>query len=419
MSVFQKKYLLIAAFLIVQGLVGITGGLALTSTPRENIILPGVFISGVKVGGYSREQAIRLLEMKIAERPNTGYITLHYGDKKWLLPYTLLSAKINIPASVDRALAVGRERPSFFSSLAMFQVRYRKPDLALVYTLDETELKRALSRIAAEIDIPPRNAGIIIDGTRLSVTREVPGKTLNLAASIEKIKKSLGAIQSLPVDLEVSQTAPQITVSDLKGIREQLGIGIVSYPGYEEEVAENVVLAVRQLNGKLIRPGETFSFNRMIRPVVLQQGLQEAPVITRGHLAGCATEEICRIATAMYQALLYSGFEISERHAHAALPPYVAPGQDAVVADGLYDLKFENTGMSPIYIDASVKNNRIVIKLFGRRKTGETIQLDTEEAKPARRSSAAVHINVYRVYYTNGVKVRTELVSGDDYTKVP
>ncbi len=417
MSVMNRKYLLIAVLLISQGLVGIIGGLVFASTPRENIIFPGVFIRGTDVGGLSREQAVQLLEKETGEKSRKGNITLQYGKKSWALTWDELGVRLNIPATVDRALQIGRQDGAEIKSLAMFRVRYGKPDLTFEYDINEEKLKSVMNRIASEINIPEKNAGIDLDGESLEISPEKSGKVMWVAPNIQKIKDALGRWDDTPIVLDVSDTRPRITTSDLKGIKESIGFGVTAYSRSDRARAEIITNTVEALDGRILHPGETFSFNQALGPGINERSYH-APVLIQGRVTVDSSGGASQVASALYQAVLYSGLKVKERHAHLAPPEYIKLGQDAVVVYGQQDLKFENNTGCPVYIHASVKGGRVLINLLGVREDGQTLQLitrETETKQPELTGARGSHVEVFRVYYNNGVKRDKELVSEDDY----
>lgn len=416
MPVFHRKYLLIAAFLISQGLVSIVGGMLFISSPRENVIFPGVFISGVEVGGLDKEKAVKLLEQKVAGRFKDGGIILRYGDRQWMLSYRNLGVSYNIPGTVNRALSLGRYGSSFTGSLMMFQMRYRKPDLPLEYTINESVLKKQVAGVASEIDILAQNAFITGDAGHLKFVPETIGKSFYTEGNIGRIKSALGKMQVSPVMLEVSENQPGIKLSDLKGIKESIGLGITPYRVSDKGRTANIISAVKSLDGTVIEPKAQFSFNRVIGTSVRETGYSTGPLMIDGRLSVTSSGGVSQVASTLYQALLYAGIKVEERHAHTAPPGYVASGQDAAVAYGKLDLKFKNTTGYPIYVKASVKNNRVVIELLGVKKRGQTIQIITREtilSKPGR--PPGVHASVYRQFYVDGTAAKREVVSEDDY----
>ncbi|MHB9094406.1 MAG: VanW family protein [Eubacteriales bacterium] len=415
MSGFPKKYLLVLAVLAAQVFVSIIGGLVFASTPRENVIFPGVFISGIDVGGLTRDQAMKTMEQNVADKLKTVNIMLKYGKRQWPLSFREIGVVYDIPATVENALKIGRRHKYFDDSLMIFRIRNQKPDLPLQFSLDESKLKDVMAGVSSEINARERDAGFSISEGHLIVQPEARGREFRLQENIKKIKENLASIQNLPVMAEVSETAPRINVSDLSGIKDSIGLGVTVFPRSNKEISQNVLLVVQKLNGTLIKPGESFSFNQNIGQAVNESGYRQ-PVLIDGRLTEESSGGASRVASALYQAVLYSGLRVRERHAHFTSPGYVTQGQDAAVAYGNLDLRFENTTKGSIYIHTYTKGTRVMVNLLGSKTDGQTIQVDTQEtAANGQKGPSGTLVKVYRVFYNGGVKVGRELISEDNY----
>lgn len=64
----------------------------------------------------------------------------------------------------------------------------------------------------------------------------------------------------------------------------------------DDERAENLRLAAEAINGYVIEPGATFSFNEVVGDTTAERGYKEAPVLysvcTRPCFAGCETDAV-------------------------------------------------------------------------------------------------------------------------------
>lgn len=416
MPIFHKKYLLIFAFLATQGIVSIIGGLVLASVPGENVIFPGVFIDGQEVGNLTRNQAIELVQRKLAN-PETKKVILRHDDKEWIVSYSQLGFKPDIPATVDKALRVGRGRTAFLAeSLQLMKLKRRNIVLSLEFTLDESRLEAVLDRIASEIAVTPVNAGIAVSGGKLEIFPEIIGKSMNTAVNGQIIKEALSRLQAEPVELEVLTREPEIKAVHLRGINEKLGVGITSFSSRDQERASHIITALDALNGIIIHPGEVFSFNRVVGPGIREKDYREEPVMIGGRAKPDTGEGAGHVSAALYQAVLYAGLEVIERHAYAVSPGYVQPGQEAVVFFDRLDLKFKNTSGYPIYVTAHTKYNRAIVSLLGLKRNAQTVQviIEKENIVPAQRLPE-FKIKVFRTFYLNGEQERRELISEDDY----
>lgn len=417
MLVINRKYWLVAMLVVIQTLAGIIGGLVFASTPRENIIFPGVFIRGIEVGGLSEEQARRVLKQRLAPELKKETIVFRYNNKKWEFTYDQLGISFNIPATIKKALMTGRGEGRL-DSLAMFRARYRKPELSLEYEVNKAKLDQAMSEMAAEIEEPVKDADITVSGGKVLVMPEVNGKKFDFEANAEKLYERLSEVRPGPVSLVVSEIKPRVTALDLKGIKEQLGVGVTTFPGSDKDKGKVISAAVKNIHGKMIRPGEVFSFNGALGESVQEEEYLRASLVGTNRLSKGSSGGVTRVATTLYQAVLYSGLRVVERHAHLVPPGYAKLGQDAAVAKGLLDLKFENDTDNPIYLSAVVKGSRIVINLLGVKKNGLTVQITTRETltkQPELTGPRGSHARVYRIYYNNGIEVNREIISDDDY----
>ncbi len=417
MTGFQKKYLLVAAFLISQGLVSIIGGLAFASVPGENIIFPGVFISGMEVGGLTADESAALLG-KNRDKLQTNNIVLQYNGKKWLYSFNKLGITFDIRATVDKALQEGKSGRNLQKALEMFRIRYSKPNFPLEYNLDEAKFKNALKEIAGEINVQPVNAAVVSEHGKIRIVPEVDGKSLNIAASMEQVIEAIRKPGNDPVELQVSEVMPQSKASDLKGINGLIGTGITTFSSSDKERADNIYLAVKMLNGSIIPPEQVFSFNTVVGPRIKEQGYRSAPVLVNGRLAEGTGGGVCQVATTLYEAVLYSGVAIKERHPHSSPPAYISHGMDAAVVYGEMDLKFLNNTGNPVYISAVIADGRVNVKLLGAGKPGESVQVAVEnDTESENHRSERSYVRVYRIFYNNGTEDRRELVSEDYYLK--
>lgn len=131
--------------------------------------------------------------------------------------------------------------------------------------------------------------------------------------------------------------------------------------------AINVTLAASRINGIVIQPGESFSFNQTILPRTVENGYVEAQVIVgKGYAQGIGGG-ICQVSSTLYAAMLSANLPATERHPHSLLVSYIPAGMDATISGNVKDLKFTNIFTEPIQIHASADNGVLAVtikKLF-------------------------------------------------------
>jgi vancomycin resistance protein YoaR len=146
---------------------------------------------------------------------------------------------------------------------------------------------------------------------------------------------------------------------------------------------ENIRIAVSKINGLMLAPGEEFSFNKIVGPRTEAGGYKIAHVYSGGKVIDDGGGGICQVSTTLYNSVLYSNLDVTERNDHQFTVSYVPFGQDAAVSYGGPDFKFRNSTSWPIRIDGRVtKENRIYFTLMGTDENlGRKIEIVHETVK--------------------------------------
>ena len=116
----------------------------------------------------------------------------------------------------------------------------------------------------------------------------------------------------------------------------------------------NLKLACKAINGTIVYPGETFSFNKTVGKRTEAKGYKAAYVFTgpNSHTLGVGGG-VCQVASTMFNAALLANFKIVERHQHSQRVTYCPLGRDAAIYWGSEDFKFKNNTNYPIKIKMS------------------------------------------------------------------
>ena len=128
----------------------------------------------------------------------------------------------------------------------------------------------------------------------------------------------------------------------------------------------NIRLAANKINGFVIKPGETFSFNEVVGKRDYEHGYRKARILIKGKPSEDIGGGICQLSSTIYNTATRANLKILERHTHSGDVCYVPRGQDAAVSYGYLDLKFKNTKPYSIKLKVIVQNGRIyasVIKI--------------------------------------------------------
>lgn len=128
--------------------------------------------------------------------------------------------------------------------------------------------------------------------------------------------------------------------------------------------ASNIALATSRINGVVIQPGESFSFNQTILPRTAANGYVEANVIVNKQYVLGTGGGICQVSSTLYAAMLDAGLPATERHPHSLNVGYIPEGMDATISGNALDLQFTNIFDAPIQIQAAANQGTLTISLY-------------------------------------------------------
>ena len=177
----------------------------------------------------------------------------------------------------------------------------------------------------------------------------------------------------------------------------------------------NLRLAANKINGTVLMPGETFSYNQVVGERSIAAGYKEAPIYVSGRVEDGLGGGICQITTTLYNAVVYANLEIVERTNHQFVPSYVGAGRDATVVYGALDFKFKNNRNYPIKIMCSVSGGVANFKIFGL-STEDDYDVEIS-SRITRQTANSTNSETYKILKKNGAVVDRVLLSRDTYKR--
>ena len=143
----------------------------------------------------------------------------------------------------------------------------------------------------------------------------------------------------------------------------------------------NVRLAAQRLDGAVIEPGGTLSYNKVVGPRDHAAGFLDAPVINRGKVAYEPGGGVCQPSSTLHAAALLGGLDIQKRKAHTWTSVYIQPGLDATVVYGARDLVLRNPYPFTVRVETEIGLSHLTMKLVGDDVPSGWNELRTSEEK--------------------------------------
>jgi vancomycin resistance protein YoaR len=179
------------------------------------------------------------------------------------------------------------------------------------------------------------------------------------------------------VELPLLQAPKRIPDQALDRITEVVSSFTTKFNRGQVNRSSNIALAASIINGTVLMPGQTFSYNKTVGQRLVSRGFKLAGVYRNGRHDQGIGGGICQVSTTLYNAALIANLPIVQRNNHSMPVPYVPLGRDATVDYGSLDMQFKNSYPNPIAISAHVNGGAINFTILGVKQPGLQISLET------------------------------------------
>ena len=239
---------------------------------------------------------------------------------------------------------------------------------------------------------------------------------MDFAISLEEASKMLEeGKEEYTIPLKILYPKVTTNMIGTEAFPDLLSSFSTKYNARDTDRTTNLKLAANKINGTVLMPGETFSYNQVVGARTIAAGYKEAPIYVQGQVVDGLGGGICQITSTLYNAVLFANLEIVERSNHQFVPSYVSASRDATVVYGSIDFKFKNNRNYPIKLICSVANGIANFQIFGL-KTENDYEV-TISSYETGRTSNAIYSEAYKILKKNGKVVVRQLLSRDVYKR--
>lgn len=286
---------------------------------------------------------------------------------------TVVSAPVTV-AYEDEPL--GELTPSQLAKL----VRFQPNEGAYELLLDRERLARRLEPLVAPKTIEPLDATFEVVGERVRVVPSKGGTKLAATQAQQAVLDAALSDLDRMAWLAFAKLEADLTTREAKalGISEEISTYTTDMGESSPNRILNVHLLGQYLDGTILLPGETFSFNRVIGPRTPERGFLEGQMIFAGVLIPSIGGGVCQTGTTIFNAAFEAGLPIKERHNHSFYISHYPLGRDATVSWGGPDLVFTNDLDNAILIKASWTDDTFTVTLYGTEQ-GRRVVSETSE----------------------------------------
>ncbi|GFZ34438.1 exported protein [Clostridium zeae] len=405
----------------------------------DSKVYSGVRIEGIDLSGKSKAEAVQLLNDELRKFTDDKKIIVKVQDKKFQLDYKTINPQYDIEAAVNEAIKYGKDKRLLAKKKLIKS--YTVTNINMNFKYDSEELNKFEKNIASKIDRKPKDASINIINKAIKINEDQAGVVLNKELLDKNLKEALTGSwnKDIVVDGEIQVANAKINKEQLSKIDGVLSSFSTDYSTSTEARANNIAIAAKACNGKIVMPGDTFSYNATLGERTYEKGYREAPIYKNNEVVDDVGGGICQVSTTLYRAAMRANLKAVERHNHSFKATYSPLGLDATVTWGYLDYKFKNTYDFPIYIEAVISGRTVSFNIYGNKAGLGGKRYDLVSDAPTVTTAKVTEVNdpslpegqvvmdekpidgykvrSYLVTYENGKEVAREAVAYDTYVK--
>ncbi|GAB3149823.1 VanW family protein [Micromonospora sonneratiae] len=233
--------------------------------------------------------------------------------------------------------------------------------------VDEKKLREAIDRQLDTVETDPRDATYQVEGGKLRPVAGAGGRQVDTEALSRDLLAVLPSSNKREINGTIKSVEPKITTEELPalGIKEKVSSFTTHFTGgMSSPRSQNIRQIAKEVDGALVKPGETFSLNGHTGPRDYAQGYRDAPVILDGKLVPGVGGGTSQFTTTLFNATYYAGLEDVEHKPHSFWFSRYPPVIESTIFYPHLDFKFRNNTPHGLVIDTSVTNSSVTVSIW-------------------------------------------------------
>ena len=222
------------------------------------------------------------------------------------------------------------------------------------------------AKLDRDLGKPARDATFAVNGSNVTVIPAKPGVEVDVARTAASVLAAAERKVNRHATISETKVQPRRTTAQARamGITGIVGSYETFFGGIPNRI-HNVELVAHLIDGAMVAPGATFSFNGTTGARTAAKGFVEAPVIINGELQTALGGGVCQVSTTTFNAAFEAGLPITERTNHALYISHYPLGRDATVDYPDTDLKFVNDTPHWLLVRTFVTSSSLVVNIYG------------------------------------------------------
>lgn len=338
----------------VEGSVEFVDGEPVSSDPQNGRRLNVAAAAGVLVRDWALDEPLDLPMVALA--PSTTDADVATAMDGVAIP--AVSGPVRVDGDNDTRALLSED-------VIAAALTFDTEDGRLSPVIDIDLLADALRPQLAASETPRRDADIDFAVTPPVKVAEQTGRRVDYDATLADLVSVLSSTENREITAVYVDEEPALTVDELDELGPVEVIGEFQTSGFASSSGRNIRRAAQQIDGIVVRPGETFSLNGATNPRNAAAGYVEAGIIEDGRPATGIGGGVSQMATTLFNAAYFAGMEDIEHHEHSYYISRYPAGREATVFGDVLDVKFRNNGPTSVQIQTEWTSSSITARLVG------------------------------------------------------
>lgn len=338
----------------VEGSVEFVDGEPVSSDPQNGRRLDVAAAAGVLVRDWALDEPLDLPMVALAPSTTDADVATAMDD----VAIPAVSGPVRVDGDNDTRALLSED-------VIAAALTFDTEDGRLSPVIDIDLIADALRPQLAASETPRRDADIDFAVTPPVTVAEQTGRRVDYDATLADLVSVLSSTENREITAVYVDEEPALTVDELDELGPVEVIGEFQTSGFASSSGRNIRRAAQQIDGIVVRPGETFSLNGATNPRNAAAGYVEAGIIEDGRPATGIGGGVSQMATTLFNAAYFAGMEDIEHHEHSYYISRYPAGREATVFGDVLDVKFRNNGPTSVQIQTEWTSSSITARVVG------------------------------------------------------
>ncbi len=365
----MKKIVLGISILLMSGFLALCG--EMTSYAKEEYtILEGIYADELDLSNFTVDEAKAEVYDYVAKLGDLEVTLVTVNDSTVVTTMADLGLNWTNPQVIEEAASHARggnfvQRYKAAKDLQANNVVYN-----IELSVDKDEIKAVIENDCSKYNVKEVDYSLKRENSQFTVIEGKNGYSVDVEASTDKVYQYLMEEwdrTDSEIAMDIVEIQPKGSAEELAMVKDVLGSYSTSFATSGAERSANVVNGARLINGAVIYPGDEFSTYELVSPYTAANGYYPAGSYVSGRVVDSMGGGICQVSTTLYNAVLLSELEITERHNHSMIVGYVSLSADAAIAESAgKDFRFKNNTDYPIYVEGvTTPDKQVIFNIYG------------------------------------------------------